>query len=181
MEKHVAVSVLGKDRPGIVSAITKALYETGCNIEDSSMTLLRSEFAMILLVSLPAKTTAKELQKKLGQAGKKLGLSILLRPISVQEDKNEKPAGKPFVVGVYGADKPGIVYKLSKYLSTRKINITDVQTNISRATSGPVYIMFLEVDVPPAMNVKTMQEELEEIAGALNVHINIHQAESPAL
>ena len=50
---HYAVSVVGKDRPGIVAAIAEGLYHLGCNIADSSCTMLAGEFAMILIVSPP--------------------------------------------------------------------------------------------------------------------------------
>ena len=46
----VAVTVLGDDRPGIVADVTVALAGLGCNLEDSTMTLLRGHFAMVVLV-----------------------------------------------------------------------------------------------------------------------------------
>ena len=46
----VAVTVLGDDRPGIVSEVSSALADLGCNLEDSTMTLLRGHFAMVVLV-----------------------------------------------------------------------------------------------------------------------------------
>ena len=43
---HYAVSVVGKDRTGIVSGIAEALFRLGCNIADSSCTMLAGEFAV---------------------------------------------------------------------------------------------------------------------------------------
>lgn len=48
-----AVSVLGHDRPGIIAETTAALADLGLNIEDSTMTLLRGHFAMMLLCAGP--------------------------------------------------------------------------------------------------------------------------------
>ena len=47
---HFSVSVVGKDRPGIVAEVSRILFEQGCNIEDSTCTILSGQFAMILVV-----------------------------------------------------------------------------------------------------------------------------------
>ena len=53
-----ALAAIGKDRPGIVAAVSKVLYELGCNVEDSSMTMLRGNFAVMLVLAAPEGTTA---------------------------------------------------------------------------------------------------------------------------
>ena len=50
----LAVTVIGHDRPGIIADATSALAELGGNLEDSTMTILRGHFAMVLLVSTTA-------------------------------------------------------------------------------------------------------------------------------
>ena len=49
-DQTIAVTVLGHDRPGIVADVTGALADLHGNLEDSTMTLLRGHFAMVLLV-----------------------------------------------------------------------------------------------------------------------------------
>ncbi|MBN1621420.1 MAG: ACT domain-containing protein [Endomicrobiales bacterium] len=176
--KKVAISVLGKDRPGIVSSITRVLYETGCNIEDSSMTQLRGEFAMILLVELTSKLKPQVLFGKLKRQAGRLKLSASMRILSSGEGKREKSKGKPYIISVFGADKPGIVYKVSSFLSKNRINITDVQTNISKSNNKSTYIMLLEVDLPAKLSAKTIQNRLKDIANNLKVSININPVEN---
>ncbi|MGE5762899.1 MAG: ACT domain-containing protein, partial [Mycobacterium leprae] len=50
----LAVTVIGPDRPGIITAVTGALAGLGGNLEDSTMTLLRGHFAMMLLAACAA-------------------------------------------------------------------------------------------------------------------------------
>ena len=52
MTSLFAVTVLGHDRPGIIAATTEGLAGLGLNIEDSTMTLLRGHFAMMLVVDV---------------------------------------------------------------------------------------------------------------------------------
>jgi glycine cleavage system transcriptional repressor len=180
MKTFAAVSVLGKDRPGIVTAVTKLLFETGCNIEDSSMTMLASEFAMILLVALPEKFTLKNLSAKFSALNKS-GLSVSLRPLKPSEEAKSCLKGSQYIISVYGSDKPGIVYKVSKYLSSKMINITDVQTSISSIGGKHTYIMFLEVDVPGKTPQKQLEIELLKVAESLGVSISINPVDSPTL
>src|SRR3989339_1087893 len=178
--KHIAISVLGKDRPGIVSEISRVLFEFGCNIEDSSMTQLRNEFAMILLVAMPAKSPLAELGVKLKAAAKPLGLSVLLRPITEKEDLQHKPSKKQFAISVYGADKPGIVYKITRILSDNKVNITDVQTNIAGRGAGKTYIMLLEASLPAALKADKLKSVLNREAKRLKVAVNLNLVDTPA-
>ena len=54
-EKHFyAVTVVGRDRPGIIAETTNRLAGLGLNLEDSTMTLLRGHFAMMLVCAGPA-------------------------------------------------------------------------------------------------------------------------------
>jgi glycine cleavage system transcriptional repressor len=48
---ELAVTAIGQDRPGIVAAVTKVLHERGGNLEDSAMTILGGQFAIVLLVA----------------------------------------------------------------------------------------------------------------------------------
>ena len=179
MSKHLALSVLGKDRPGIVASITKDLFEAGCNIEDSSMTLLRSEFAMILLVSLGKTTTLEGLRKKFKALSDKTGLSVFLKPISNKEGQTETSQGSPHIIAVYGADKPGIVYGVSSLLAKNRINITDVQTTYS--ANANTYTMLLEARLPRAVSLAAAKKILTALGARLGVTITIQAVDTPQL
>jgi glycine cleavage system transcriptional repressor len=51
MSEQLVITALGKDRPGIVEALSDALTSRQMNIEDSRMSMLGGEFAIMLLVS----------------------------------------------------------------------------------------------------------------------------------
>ncbi|MBV8983066.1 MAG: amino acid-binding protein, partial [Acidimicrobiia bacterium] len=62
---HYAVSAVGADRPGIVAAVTGVFLEHGCNLEDTSMTILRGHFAMMLVVAAPDGLAQETLEEAL--------------------------------------------------------------------------------------------------------------------
>lgn len=177
MKKNLAVSIIGKDRPGIVAGISRALLQTGCNIEDSSMTLLRSEFAMILIVSVPSGIAVDAVVKTLEASARALGLSCFVRPLNPAEHSREKQSGSPWVLSVYGADKPGIVHAVSALLARRRINITNVQTKVTGSAGRPAYCMFLEVFIPARMAMPAMKKALAGAAARLSVTINLNPAD----
>ncbi|MCL2390621.1 MAG: hypothetical protein FWC88_04270, partial [Endomicrobia bacterium] len=90
MSKYISLTAIGKDRPGIVGAITKVLYELKCNIEDSTMTILHGQFAMILIVELPLSITLKKLSSDISKKAKRLGLSVSYSPVASVKKKKEK-------------------------------------------------------------------------------------------
>lgn len=175
MKKMLSLSAIGKDRTGIVSSISKILFELGCNIEDSTMTLLSGQFAVILLLDYPKNFDVSKLKSKLKASLKKLDLSFSITEVD-KPGKNKKSFGE-YIVAVYGADKAGIVYTVSKYLADNKINITDVQTKIS-GTKDKIYIMLLEINIPKSISEKKLKSQLSELAKQLEVEIFVNQADS---
>ena len=63
MKDWVAISVTGRDRPGVVASVARVLFQNGCNIEDLSQTAIRGQFAMILITSTASKESLPGLQQ----------------------------------------------------------------------------------------------------------------------
>lgn len=74
------LSVLGKDRSGIVAAVSGILAQKGANIDDISQTILDGIFSMTMLVDLDPKVADfNEVQEALEQAGQELGVQIIIQ------------------------------------------------------------------------------------------------------
>lgn len=72
------VTVVGKDKAGIIAGVTAYLAETGVNIEDISQTVMQDSFAMIMFVETGDVTVA-ELRKGITEAGKKIGVDVTVQ------------------------------------------------------------------------------------------------------
>ncbi|MGA1862128.1 ACT domain-containing protein [Deferribacter thermophilus] len=170
-----ALTFISEDRPGIVAKVSKILYENNFNIEDSSSTLLKGFFSMILIVSTDKDYKVNEIKKKFAPLVKELGMATSVRKI---EKFQKLPDGKTFIISVYGADKPGIVYTVSNFLAEKHINIVDLQTKVAGSDKKPVYIMVLEVIIPESISDKNWDKELKEIAKSIGIDINIREIET---
>ena len=74
------ISVLGKDRSGIVAAVAVALAECGANIDDISQTILDDIFSMTMLVTLDTEVASfNTVQESLEKTGKQLGVQIIIQ------------------------------------------------------------------------------------------------------
>jgi glycine cleavage system transcriptional repressor len=176
---HFSVSVVGKDRPGIVAEVSRILFEQGCNIEDSTCTILSGQFAMILVIHHPRMVKVAELDPAFDEVRSRMGLMVTVFGLKEEEVVHEKSfLGHPHIISVYGADRPGIVYTVTRELALRKVNITDLNTQVVGSKDRPVYVMVLEVDIPDAVDMKGLDREFDRIRKELNVSITLRPIEN---
>jgi glycine cleavage system transcriptional repressor len=134
----LAVTAIGKDRPGLVAAVTGVLHERGGNIEDSAMTILGGHFAIVLLVTTDDEPDTLDtlLHERLTSFGLTISVSHAALPATTLASTH--------LLSVYGADKPGIVATVTKALADNGANIVDLETQIVGQQDEPVYAMVLE-------------------------------------
>jgi len=179
MKKLVALTAIGQDRPGIVASLTKVLYEKGCNLEDSSMTRLQGDFAILLLIALPAGLSAKDLEASLKAANN--DLTLLLRELSQTEAGAPTDESLPYTLMVYGVDHPGIVYRVAQEASSLKVNITDLRTHVTKSAGNDLYTLIMEVEVPDAPTVARLKDVLDRLKKELKVEMALNQVETDEL
>jgi glycine cleavage system transcriptional repressor len=182
MNKQVALSAIGQDRPGIVAAISKVLLEKGCNLEESSMTLLKGDFSVLLLITLPEKLGVVELQGALEAVAQKLNLALILREVPSETPIEPKgPASLPYTLVLYGVDHPGILYRVAQTAAELRINITDLRTRITEGSQGPVYSLIMEIEVPETQTAGVFKAKLEDLKKELEVEITFKPVEADEL
>ncbi len=164
---HFAVSCIGADRPGIVAAVTAVLVEHRCNLEDTSMSILRGHFAMMLVVAGPPDVDAGGLEAALAEASTRFELVTVVRPLD--DDVPVSPSGRAWTVSVYGADRPGIVHRFTALLADAGVNVVDLDTRVIGDADRPVYAMVLDVTLPPGLSEAELVRRLAGLAGELGV------------
>ena len=159
--KKLVMSGIGPDKPGIVAAISELLYRCGGNIDDSTMTRLADEFAVILLVSVPDELDLAGFRDDMTALEASHGLTMLVKPAPdslIQPTSlaiNATP--KPYMISVAGHDRTGITWRVSRVLAELDVNIRDLNARRIMGEDGPVYIMMVEVDVPPQTALPEVQ------------------------
>jgi glycine cleavage system transcriptional repressor len=178
-----AVAAIGRDRPGIVAAVSRVLLEHGANVEDSQMTILRGHFTMTLIVSLPDPSDRESLgnlRRALDRVRERLGLEAL--SIGEVEHLDAAAPEPSHIVSVYGIDHPGILHAVAETLAERQVNITDMTTRVFAGEDDmPVYAMMIEVAIPRGLDPKDLERQLRAIAAEQNVELSLRQLEQALL
>jgi len=164
---HYAVTAVGVDRPGIVAAVTGVLADQGWNLEDTSMSVLRGHFAMVMVVSAPDNADADATEWALAENATELGLVVTVR--AVEDMARAADDGQPWTISVYGADRPGIVSAVTTLLAGAGANITDLTTRVIGDDDRPVYAMLLEVSLPAGVDGDEVAAGLQVLAAELGV------------
>jgi glycine cleavage system transcriptional repressor len=170
---HFAVTIISRDRPGIVADVSEVLFRLGCNIEDSSCTMLGGDFAMILVVSHQKPFAKARLVDEFKLLHERTGLQIHIRTLTEEEICPVEDEGELCLVSVYGADRPGIVYRVTRALADRKVNITDLNTKLIGTLEEPVYVMMLEAILPDGLEIEDLAMLLETLGKELDVEIGV--------
>ena len=174
MQNRFIMTAFGQDRPGIVADVTKLLYDNGCNLEETTMTLLADEFTLILLFISPQEGVEEVLLRECRRLERDRGISAFLRPLQKRrETKDDAPAS--CVVHVEGEDQAGIVYKVSQFLTDLNVNIIDLKSvRLPSPESGAaIYRMDISVQVPPEIPLSRVEAGLTAVAEELHVEITL--------
>ena len=178
--RHFAISVIGRDRPGIVAAVTRTLLDHGANIEDSQSTILRGHFTMTLIVSAPDEVDEALLRADLERTAGALRLeAATLSEVSDAESGAVEPS---HIVTVYGVDHPGIVHAVAALLAEREVNITDLTTRlVEGGVAQPLYAMMLEVALPAGLTDADLSPALAELGVRQGVEVVLRPLEQDTL
>ena len=76
---RIVITVLGKNRPGIVAGVTRVLGEANVDIRDITQSILEDIFTMTMLVELGESVEFSELKGKLDDLSESLGVQITLQ------------------------------------------------------------------------------------------------------
>ena len=175
MSDIVAVTVIGNDRPGIVAAVTRSLFDLGCNLEDVTSTILRGHFSMTMIVRGSSDLGPSGIEERLASAAEELDLVVEVRPVEETDAHVEPPT---HMISVYGADKPGIVYRVADALAGLGLNITDLNSRLIGEEGDPVYALQIEVQAPENTDLDDVLRPLRE---ELGVDLSVHPIQADVL
>mgnify|MGYP000659298519 FL=1 len=172
MDKAI-IAILGQDRPGIVAAVSKSLFEQDCNIENVSQTTLQFVFAGIFIISMPTDLSTESLHQNLAAALTPLGLEVHITLFETTTTPVSPPRSEAYIVTTKGPDRKGLVAGISEVIARFEGNITNLQAVFKGGDDPGDNIMIYEVDVPPQTDQQALYQELKRRAQELALDIDI--------
>ena len=162
------LSASGKDRVGFVALIAEKLFHLGCNLEDSYMMRLETEFALFVIFSSKKEVSEKDFFSLV----KKHRMAIYLKKIS-HRNMTTGHKNQIFIIRAHGPDRPGIVYHLSNFLAKNKMNIVDLATHQIKSGGKYGYSVFIEVEIPNRAILKNLPSQIKKLSLRTNTRITL--------
>jgi glycine cleavage system transcriptional repressor len=133
------LTLMGEDKPGIVARITRVLYETGCNLGETSMMRLGTSFSMMLLVD--AVEDAQQLRQALQAVADEMGLVLHIDSAQTIKHSHIVP---DVCISVHGADRAGIVAQVTGVAAEAGLNIVDLVSDVGGTPDAQLYVLHIE-------------------------------------
>jgi len=166
-ENHLAITVLGRNRTGLLDQLARTVRDCGCSLGDSRMVVLGSEFAMVMMVSGNWNAVAK-LEQALTRLEQRLELALQHRRTEARRAADDRI---PYAVEVMGLDRPGIVQDIADFFARREIDVDDLYSASYPApqTGAPLYSLHLTVGIPASASLATVRGEFMDFCDDLNL------------
>ena len=171
--KKFSISVLGQDRPGIIAAVTRVLFDQGLNIEDVSQTILQNEFSSIFIVAGPETIEPQSLVATLEAATRNFKMHFHIREQELKPAKWTQSPREPFVITTFGPDQKGLVSHVTKVLADFNVNVTQLQAAFRGGDSPDRNFMIYEVDIPIDTDQQKLRETLTAKCLELKLEVSI--------
>ena len=171
MSKKLVITALGQDRPGIVHELSDTLFTHKLNIEDSRMSVLGGEFAILLLVTGSEQSVTSFISNK-QEAETSLNMTLTVK---TTESPESSQSLIPYDVEVISIDYPGIVHKLTSFFSDQNINIVDLGTDRYAAphTGTPMFALQMTIGIPSETNIASLRDDFLNMCDELNLDAKI--------
>lgn len=171
-ENSAILTLVGEDKPGIVAAVSGALFRAGYSLAQASMMQLGANFAIMLRVSWQASDQA-ELHQVLAPVCQAFALHLHIDE-DVSDESHSHNIEPNVQVTLYGADRNGLVAQLTEILARQGMNIIDLQTELAGTAQKPIYILTLEGVFGPLEQegLEGLQQALAELDSEVQVHVD---------
>lgn len=148
----MVISVMDRDRPGIVAEVTEGISTLGGNLADLRESVLCGYFTMILVASFPDTISAETVEKVLA---KETSSRVSVEPAAGSLTETEG-SGEVYVLSAVGRDRVGLVAQVSRFCCDRGVNVLDLASHVD----ADQYTMMLQLDLSDIQSLEEFKEEL---------------------
>lgn len=176
---HLACSLMGPQHPDLVDLVTRTIDEAHASIQDSRMTVLGSEFAMLVLLSVEGRHR-RALESGLEEVAHRFRLGLMVQVTSRPGSYN---VGTGLFVEASGVDREGIVRALAACLAEQGVQVQDMEARVTppRGPAVPLATIRLKAQVPQNVCLEVVKEGLQKLAAARHLEVQVRSVPAPAM
>jgi glycine cleavage system transcriptional repressor len=167
------ITVLAKDRPGIIAHVTQVLFALECNLENVNQMILQDQFAGFFLVESPPSLDRDSLQAAVDGQTKGTGLIIHVNDLDENNGNAMDSAGDIFLITTICPDQKGLVARFSAIIARHHGNIINLKAVFKGGPDPRNNVMSYQVWVTPDLDSAAMFADLRTKAAELGLDIRI--------
>ncbi len=141
MERWYMLSLVGKDRPGLVAQVSAALCKAGRNLGDSSMARLGANFTIMVMVQWDG--SAEQLESIVQPISQSLALTPHIKELAGGMEHHVEPDVR---ISVYAGDRLGIVEEVTTALADAGLNILHLDSNTDQGEGSENKTYYLHIE-----------------------------------
>lgn len=157
MPAQVVISLMSRDRVGIISAVAKSVFSLNGTIGAISQTVMDQYFTILLTADFAGSPSLDEVRRCLEAAGAPGEFQVSVREREAAPARPQPRDGDGFVLTLTGTDRPDIISRVSSYLAGRGINIIDLFAH----TRGGDFLLIGQVVIPRDQDIMQLQIDLK--------------------
>ncbi|MCE5322900.1 hypothetical protein LLG46_06235 [bacterium] len=170
------VTVMARDRTGIVRDVSSAITGIEGNITHLSQTVVCGYFTLIISAQMPDERTQSEIRQAIERNGGIGEFAVNVRPYAEPIVCETGPA-EHFTLSMQGRDHKGIIARTTGYIAERNVNIDDFYCYVHEG----ILLMLAQVSVPTGIDIEDLQAGLENVGREFGIvahlqHENIFHA-----
>ncbi len=171
--KKLIITILGKDRPGIIAKVSASLYALDCNLQNVNQMILQNEFSGFFIVEPPDSLEVKTMQQRIDQDLSGEGLQVYIDQISPSDEKQVSGTSETFLITTIGPDQKGLVARFTQIIAAHEVNVTNLTAVFKGGDDPHANIMVYEIAVTHTTDQGHLFEALRSKAGELGLDISI--------
>jgi glycine cleavage system transcriptional repressor len=168
---YAVVRAIGSDRIGVVDDVSEVVELTACNIEESKMSVLGGEFAVMMLVS----GTESAIDTLMNYDFKNGDLKDFTVDVIRTKEPPTSRLGVPYVIETVSLDSPGIVHAVTALLARENISVEELETETTPApfTGSPLFTLRIRITLPGPKRAAQLKEILQRLALDRDLDISV--------
>jgi glycine cleavage system transcriptional repressor len=170
----IIVTIVGRDRPGLVHLVSKVLATHGGNIEEINQTTLKGQFAGLFSFNAPDRLDEGLLDRSLADALEGTGLAYWIAPPAADEVVVSGAAMEPYVITLQGQSRADLIPGITQTVASFDVNIDNLRAvTLSGETQPAPQVLVLEISVPATVQQNVFRQALSLTAEELGIEINL--------
>jgi len=167
--KQMVLSVLTKDRPGVIADVTGAIFRLQGDLADLNQSVLWGYLTMILIVNFPDTVTKNALTAAIAATAGGTDFQVSVKELAAPLTSGPLAPKETFIMTVQAANRGGLVYQVSHFCRERGINILDLTTTLRDGR----YAMTLQLDLTGIASLAALRQDLSAFADTMGLSLTL--------